>query len=373
MDMRAMRGAATQFSVLMYVLLLSSCSGSEWFSGKKGKESAEQSAQPVTAGAKEVAKDDVILATMAGKPILTIKEYDEQLEHFLVSQPQLRQMVPYIPNFRAEVARSLVSQIVIGKFLADDGVTTQKPEYKRDLSLELEQAQRRIEAKHFRKMLTKPVGAEELKKYYDENKERLPNVLISRGGVPAVGVSFDKEADAKAFLAKAGKSADDLKKAAEAASLTPKMRNFGFVNPQSFGIDAALRDKILASKKAGVELIKVNDKAFWVVNIGAKEEAKYRAFDEVKTMIEETLGEAKLEEALKAKIDELKAKYDVKINEELLKQGQPAAAPMMPGETFMPEEAEQVPAAPGEATRPAEKPAAPAAAAPGEKGAGKSA
>ena len=299
-----------QVSSLAIVLLLSGCN---WF-GKK-----ESAGVTDKTGAKEVVSGDVVIATMGGKPVLTVKEFEERFEQLLAGQPQLRAMLQYMPDLKVDVAKSLVSQTVIDKFIEEGGIDKQA-EYKNDLEQARNQAQKIVNVKYFRNVCVKPVTANDVKKYYDEHKDEHPELLLSRGGVAAVGVSFDKEADAKAFLAKvAGKHAEDFKKIAESDKLGAKVRSFGFVNAQSLGIDTALRDKIVAFKKAATEMIKLNDKTFWIVNIGAKEETKYRPFDEVKAGLEKFLASRKMEEAMEQKLEELKGKYDVKINEEILK------------------------------------------------------
>jgi len=300
-----------QVSSLALVLLLSGC---EWFGGKK-----EGAGISDKTGAKEVVSGDVVIATMGGKPVLTLKEFEERFEQLLAGQPQLRAMLQYMPDLKVDVAKSLVSQSVIDKYVEESGLDKQT-EYKNDLEQARNQAQKIVNVKHFRNACVKPVTADDVKKYYDEHKDEHPELLLSRGGVPAVGVSFEKEADAKAFLAKvAGKNAEEFKKIAEADKLGAKVRNFGFVNAQSLGMDTALRDKIVAFKKPATEMIKVNDKTFWVANVGAKEETKYRPFDEVKAGLEKFLANRKMEEAMEQKLEELKGKYGVKINEEILK------------------------------------------------------
>ncbi len=317
-----------QVASLALVLLLSGC---DWFGKKEGAGLTDK------AGAKEVVSGDVVIATMGGKPVLTIKEFEERFEQLLAGQPQLRAMLQYMPDLKVDVAKSLVSQSVIDKFVEESGLDKQT-EYKNDLEQARNQAQKIVNVKHFRNACVKPVAENDVKKYYDEHKDEHPELLLSRGGVPASGVSFDKEADAKTFLAKiTGKNAEEFKKIAEADKLGAKLRNFGLVNAQSLGMDNALRDKIVAVKKPVTEMIKVNDKTFWVVQIGAKEETKYRPFDEVKAGLEKFLANRKMEEAMEQKLDELKAKYDVKINEEILKP-KPAEEPAKGEETKKAEE-----------------------------------
>jgi hypothetical protein len=256
---------------------------------------------------------------MGGKPVLTIKEFEERFEQLLNGQPQLRAMLQYMPDLKVDVAKSLVSQSVIDKYIEEGGLDKQA-DYKNDLEQARNQAQKIVNVKYFRNACTKATTTEDVKKYYDEHKDEHQELLLSRGGMPATGLSFDKEADAKAFLTKViGKKAEEFKKIAEADKLGAKVRNFGFVNAQSLGMDNALRDKIVALKKATTDVFKINDKTFWVVTVGAKEETKYRPFEEVKAGLEKFLANRKMEEAMEQKLDELKTKYGVVIKEEILK------------------------------------------------------
>jgi peptidyl-prolyl cis-trans isomerase C len=300
-----------QVSSLALVLLLSGC---EWFGGKKEAPSATGKG-----AAPEVISGETVIATMGGKPVLTVKEFEERFEQLMQGQPQLRAMLQYMPDLKIDVAKSLVSQSVIDKYVEENSIDKQA-DYKNDLEQARTQAQKIVNVKYFRNACVKPVTESDVKKYYEEHKDEHPELLLSRGGIPASGVSFDKDADAKAFLAKVtGKNAEEFKKIAEADKLGAKIRNFGFVNAQSLGMDVALRDKIVAIKKPATETIKVNDKTFWVVNVGAKQETKYRPFEEVKDGLSKFLANRKMEEAMEQKLDELKGKYNVKINEDILK------------------------------------------------------
>lgn len=313
MNMHNTKKMVMQVSSLALVLLLSGC---DWFGGKK--ESAPTS-QSTAATSTASASGDIVVATMGGKTVLTMKEFEERFEQLLNGQPQLKAMLQFMPDLKVDVARNLVSQTIMDKHVKESGIDSSE-EYKKDLELARDQAQKLVNIKHFKKACETTVSPEEVKKYFDEHKDDHPELILSRGGVATSGVSFEKEADAKAFLAKVtGKNAEEFKKAAEADKLGAKFRNFGMVNAQSMGIDAELRDKVVAMTKTGTELVKVNDKLFWVVNVGKKEETKYRTFEEVKEGLSKFLENRKVEECMEAKLDQLKAKYDVKINEDLLK------------------------------------------------------
>ena len=148
----------------------------------------------------------------------------------------------------------------------------------------------------------------------------MPEAVVSRGGVNATGVSFTKEADAKAFLEKAKGKGATLDKVAKENNLGDKYRDFKLVNAMSIGVDPVLRDKIVALKKfPALELVKVNDNTYWVVYAASKEEQKYRSFEEVKPVIEQRLTGQKQEKAMEKAMEQLKKDYNVVINEDYFK------------------------------------------------------
>lgn len=316
MNMHNTKKMVMQVSSLALVLLLSGC---DWFDNKKEASPAGQGQAETSTAVMGKMGNGNIIATMGGKNILTMQEFEERFEQLLNGQPQLKTMLQFMPDLKVDVAKNLVSQSIMDKYVQESGIY-KSGEYVKDLELARDQAQKLVNIKHFRKACETSVTPEEVKKYYDERKDDHQELILTRGGIATSGVSFEKESDAKAFLAKVtGKTADELKKAAEADKLGAKFRNFGMVGSQSMGIDNELRDKVTAMTKPGTELIKINDKLFWVVNVGKKEETKYRTFEEVKEGLSKFLANHKVEECMEAKLEELKTKYDVKINEDLLK------------------------------------------------------
>ena len=177
-----------------------------------------------------------------------------------------------------------------------------------------------LNTKYFSQEHPVQVADAELQEFYDKNKDTMPDLLISRGGTKAVGVSFDKEDDAKAFLAKVNAAKGDVKKAADDAKLSKNYRDFKLVNKQSVGIDAVLRDKVVELKKVpATELVKAGDKSIWVVRATEKEEVKYRPFDQVKAGLEQYVAREKRMEAFEKEISRLKQDYNVVVNEGYLK------------------------------------------------------
>jgi len=170
-----------------------------------------------------------------------------------------------------------------------------------------------INGKFFGQKVSAEVTDADAQDFYDKNKSSIPQLMISAGGVKAMGVAFDTQAKAQEFAAKVN---GNIQKAAETAGLKAKLQNFNVVNAQSIGMNETLRDRIVAIQKTPVvEVIKVDDKTFWVISATEKEEAKYQPFEQVKAGLKGHLEKEKRDEALKAELERLRGEYKVVMNE----------------------------------------------------------
>lgn len=280
--------------VLSSVAFLPSC---DWLKNKLGMVKAD-STESVAAS---VAGDEVI-ATAEGKPLLYRSEVNNQLKTIIEMTPQLAQ----IEGIEDHLAASMAIQKLISREVNELGLNKTK-EY-----LQQQEAfTQMLNGRAFAAQHQPDVTEEEKKAYFDKNKENLPEVMVSRGGVPVTSVSFAKEADAKAFLEKAKAKAGKLEEVAKDAKLAEKFRDYKLVHANSYGIEPALREKVLAIKKLpSTELIKINDTAYYVVHVGAKEAPKYRAYEEVKGAIEQRLVGEKQNQSLEKAVEDLKKKYN---------------------------------------------------------------
>jgi hypothetical protein len=223
-----------------------------------------------------------------------------------------------MPDAKKNFLMGMTNQLVVDKWIADNKID-QKEEYVKDLERMTRSVKRMLNTKYFGLEHPVQVGANEVEEFYNKNKDSMPDLVISRGGVKAAGVSFEKEADAKAFVAKV-REMKDITKAANAAHVTKNLRDFKMVNAQSLGMDVALRDKIVSLDKfPAVELVKVNDKSFWVVSATGKEEAQYRSLEQVKTGLEQYVAKEKRMKLFDEEISKLKTDYNVVINEDAFK------------------------------------------------------
>jgi len=311
-----------QISSLALVLLLAGC---DWFKGGKGASSTAQLPEGV-------------LITENGKPILTIEdarqEFEPIYEKAMEQNAQMKMFAQLTPNFKEQMQcnyfQARYRQIVASKIFEEKNINKEQ-EYIKERQTLISNVEQFLNINFIIKKYPITVSEDDIKKYFEEHKDEF---LISRGGTLASGVSFDKEADAKAFLAKA--QSGDLKAHADKEGLGKRYRSFGAVNNES-PLEVPLRTAIMKIKKFPTsELVKVGDKSFYVVRATATEGQKYASFDEVKGQLEKMLLEKKVNETLSAE----GVKHNIIFNEEACKPKAPEAKEaQMPGEAPAKEEA----------------------------------
>jgi len=289
--------------------------------GLTGNQTSNMADQGAVSGEKS-------LVTVNGKTLITVPEFQKQFKNLIETHPY-GNMLAQMEGLDRKFLEGLVSQKLINRYVQEKGIRDTE-EYKKDL----EQMTQMIDMRAFQRLHQPKVTDSEMRAFFDQNKENMPEAVVSRGGIPVTAVSFGTEAEAKAFLEKAKGKGAQLEQLAKDEKLGDKFRDFKVVNANSIGIDPVLRDKVMGLKKLPtLELVKVNDNSYFVVYAGAKEEAKYRSFDELKASLEQRLMAKKQEEEFEKAVAQLKKDYAVAIDEEYFskKDGQ-GSEPIVEGE-----------------------------------------
>jgi hypothetical protein len=296
------------------IVLLPSCTQLDWLKEKLGlnKSNATES-QAATMGGTP-------LATADGKTYMSSEEFEKKYNNFIQNHP-LGAMIAQMKGIKRKIFEGLLAQKLISDYVVEQGLDKSK-EYED----QLEQMKQMLNVRVFENQNPVKTSESELRKFYEDNKDKMPEAMVSAGGVKATGVSFAKEADAKAFMEKAKGKGAELEKVAKDAGLSDKFTDFKLVNKFGIGIDAGLKDKILALKKVPtLEVIKGGDNKYYVIYAASKEEVKIRPFEELKPMIEQKLRGSKQEESNAKALEELKAAKKVKIDESYFAEDEKAA------------------------------------------------
>ncbi len=255
---------------------------------------------------------------MAGSPLISVANLEHDFNQLLQENPQLQQIITVMPDARYNFLQGMVSQAVVDRYVADNRLRDKK-EYQEEKKRLTQSVEKMLNTKYFNMEHPVEVADAEVTKFYDENKKVMPELLLDRGGVKAVGISFHSHDEAKAFAAKA--KGQDLVKAAKASGLASKVHDFKLVNAQSAGMDNAVRNKIAAMTRVpAVDVVKGEDNSFWVVHATERRDAKYRPLDEqVKAGLKQYIEKEKRVAILDKEIAKLKEKYHVVVNEAYFK------------------------------------------------------
>ncbi len=324
--------------LLIPALFLPGCGAWDWVKSKLGCSPAGRSvmSSPMT----NVAVDDTseILVTINGKPAVTVKSFERDFDMLMEENPQLKQVLPFMPEARRNFLTGLVNQEIVDMYVRDNTLD-QKLEYQQDLERLHRSVVRMLNTKYFQQAHPVNIQDEEVQAYYDANKDKMQELVVSRGGCQTVGIQFEKESEAKTFMTKVQNK--NISEVAKTEKMTDKVRDFKLVNKQSVGIDTTLRNKIVTMEKfPTTEMIKVGDKAWWVIQVTSREEAKYRAFEDVKQPLRQVVEREKSNEALQKAVDGLKNDMKVVVNDDYFKRSDNAQQPAMPALAQAPEQAQ---------------------------------
>lgn len=303
---------------ILVLMLLPACTPIDWIKRKfnRGIEVSNETMNTDSSGS----DNSSVLITINGKPALTLDVFNKEVDDF-IEKNRLRQLIDagLIPNMDRQYLEGRLSQLVIDERIAELGID-KKPEYIEQKEQIIKAGQQMLNAKYFTELYPITISDADLKSFYDENKDKLPDVLIARGGVNVAGIKFDNEQDGQAFLNKIKNKPDSFVQEAKSAQLDGKIKEFNLVNEQTMTLDPEVREKVLGyGKFPTTELIKLSDKSCWVVYAKDKKDAQCRPFTEVKATIEQYVNRQKRMEILEKEIEKLKEKYNVVVNDSLLK------------------------------------------------------
>jgi len=348
---------------VMSLLMLSGCAPWEWVKdklgmGKKPVPTVTEVSVGVTHGnaiqpVKLQGRDDKVLVTMKGAPVITLKGFEQEFNQLIEENPQMKGMMQAVPDFKYYVLNQLIGLIIMDTYISNKRLD-QSTEYLKDLERIHVAVKRGLNRKYFMQEFPVKVTDAEVKKFYDENKDKIPALTASEGGIQVVGIKFEKAAVANAFYDKVKGKSKEFDAIAKKEGLD-KIQDFKLVNEQSPGINVILRNKIMALKKfPTVEMIKISDNEFWVVNASSKEEKQYRLYDEVKDYLKNDLEAQKEMKALEEAIENLKKEYNVIIDEEeakALKPEVPVQEAAMASEVGPSDQAKETGEAPARTTK----------------------
>ncbi len=298
------------------ILLLPSCGFMDWLKEKFGGGAPTTPTAPTSMAAR-VEDGSPILATMDGKPLISQNMLEAEKKKLIEANPQMEAMIALMDE--SQLNRNLVdgmaSREIIRKYVRDKKIN-ETEKYQKDIEMAMSQVRDLLNTRYFMDDFKADVTNDEIANFYNENKDSIPNLLLSRGGIASVGVPFSSEEAARNFMVKVKELKNNIERAAKDANLSEKVKNFNLVNAESIGIEPELRDKIVEIKTTpSLHKFKIGNE-FWVVAAARKEDPKYRDLDSVKAEIQQLLEKDKTMKVVEEEVSRLKNEYRVELNEE---------------------------------------------------------
>lgn len=265
------------------------------------------------AAAEPSAPKGEVLFSIDGKPKITVDDFERYKDQFFKIQPQYKQILEYMPKTEQiridqNIFQNMVNEVLFQEWVEKNQID-QRKDYQEDYNMIMDMGKRNLAIKYYQEDNPVKLSDEEIKKFYEDNKDKMPELMESPGGVNAKAVKFEHESAAKDFLAKVKETGGDLEKAAQEAG--HKVEDLKQVNQMSFNVDSPVRQKLLEVKNFPSHMhIKAGDKSHYVVHATGKDKPEYVPFEQVKPGLENYLKQQKMGDMLTKAAEELKKKYD---------------------------------------------------------------
>ncbi|MBD3273351.1 hypothetical protein GF385_03330 [Candidatus Dependentiae bacterium] len=267
---------------------------------------------------KKIDKGPVLL-NIDGKPAITESEFNKHLTQMLQVNPYFRGAS--IDSLPAPLKRKFFDELVKQELIiawAEKNNIDDEQEFKKSFEEMKKLVKRSLLVQRFETKLFEniKISDKELKDHYEKNKEKF---VKEPGGVLVEGISFDDDINATAFLNKVKGKKSQFKKIAKAEN-KDAFKSFGRIedNQVGFGVNIPkkIKEKALSLKNLpAVAKVQAEGKV-WVICASDKKDTQYFQLDEIKEQLEGMLKNNKFREILNKKVDNLKDKFTLDINED---------------------------------------------------------
>ncbi|NBV40539.1 peptidyl-prolyl cis-trans isomerase [bacterium] len=253
-----------------------------------------------------------VLFSIDGNPVLTVDEYNEQLELAIESAPQLQVVLQMQPDAEYQYLFKTMKMAKLMKHWAQNTGIDQQADFKKEQQRLHELVDLQLFMKAYDDAHPVKVSDSELKEFYNSQKETLPGLMISQGGVKVEAVKCESEKEADAFLKALQNNHLNMKKTAEAKD--QEVSEF-VINESSFH-SKPLKDFVADVKKYPTTKIVHADDVWWVAKAVEKTDAQYQDFEQIKEGLARLVEQRKKEEQIEKAIDELSAQFNAQENKE---------------------------------------------------------
>jgi len=256
-----------------------------------------------------------VLMTIDGKPVLTVQEYEEQLDMARKANPQIEMFLQMMPNAEKEfVFRGMATARLMKAWAEKQGID-KTPEFQKQRQHLHEAMDLQLYMKHFDEAHPVNVTDQDVAQYYEEKKDVIPGLAITQQGVETSYVRFESKDKAEKFFDKV----KDVKKVDAFKSIAEEHKHQvgqSLINSKSPLADAIKNAVVDIKKFPSVQMINAGEGSYWVLFASKKSEAKYHDLKspQVQQGLRKMIADERKEKQLEAMVEKLKNDMNVEEN-----------------------------------------------------------
>ncbi|MCX5923242.1 MAG: hypothetical protein NTU89_01615 [Candidatus Dependentiae bacterium] len=290
-------------SAILVVSGLTLFSGCAWwpFGGSSSKEESTKS---------ESASN--VLLSINGTPALTVEKYEEQLEMAKQANPQIGMLLQMMPNAEKDfIFRGMATAEMMKAWAKKEGIDKTE-DFKKQRDQLCDAMELQLYMKHFDEAHPVNISDADLSSFYEEQKDVIPALTLSPGGVETVYVRFDSKDKADKFFDKV----KDIKKASAfkaAAQQHDHKAGDSVINEKS-QVGDSIKSVVLDLKKfPSVRIVGAGDNSYWVLFASGKSDTKYRDLKtpEVQHGLKKMLTDQRKDKQIESVVNKLKTEMNV--------------------------------------------------------------
>ena len=266
----------------------------------------EQKNEPILAG-------EEVLVSVGDQPLLKLQELRQYIAEASTRDQNMAIMAQVAPNFEEIIfERAAFPRLIFNEWAKREKIA-EKEEYKKEREKVMRVVKDMLNQERFVKAHVAEVTDSEVKKFYDENKDKEPGLMVNAGGVETKAVKFESAAKAQEFHNKVHSKGGNIEAVAKDHNL--KLVDLGKVSAMTRASEA-VKNAVLASKSHPALLPVINDggQAFWVVKVFKREPVQYFPFEQVKAQLKEHVMARKIAEVVQQLIAKYEKEYGITIN-----------------------------------------------------------
>lgn len=316
------------------LLVLPACPLADWFKEWFGyKTPYTQTDMKSNSGKQEATRsqavsDEPAIVLQDGDGVIPRSQFEEHVNAVFQSQPGIEQYLQMMGRDQVkamyeQIANMLRDQYVMRQFVEQNELD-QTADYQKNRKMLIDQVENQLANYAFSQHLWDQLGDisdKEARSYYKQNQDkemfqREPFIQES-GGIKAVAVKADSQAQAENIASKA-KESDDLKKAARDYDKADAFQELGTVSQQDTKPSRSVVAKVHRMQDLpAVDTVTAED-GVYVVRAIEKVSPTYADFEEVKQSVKDVIKNQNFQNKYQKKLDELRNQYNIRVNDEVI-------------------------------------------------------